>query len=159
LTRTSSRTSTERATIRAFLATQSTLALATADAEGNPQVAPLFYWSDDDLNLYWLSAETSRHSLNLARHALVAATIYPSVWEWTAIRGLQIEGQASVVSDSTRRDTILAAYKAKFSLPAAFDEQITVSSLYVLKPTWLRWLDNGVKFGYKAEYRLGGDDP
>lgn len=144
----------ELETIRAFLDGHSTLALATVDEMGKPQVAPLFYWSDADLCLYWLSSETSRHSLNLSRNANVAATIYPAVWQWTAIRGLQIEGAASVVNDHMQRETVIAAYTAKFKLPPAFDAQIAASALYVLQPRWLRWLDNGVKFGYKAEWEL-----
>ncbi|MCB9456507.1 MAG: pyridoxamine 5'-phosphate oxidase family protein [Anaerolineaceae bacterium] len=143
-----------RETVRAFLETQSTLALATVDEAGNPQAAPLFYISDDDLNLYWLSSPTSRHSLNLAANKQVAATIYPAVWEWTAIRGLQIEGEAGIVRDSAHRETILTRYRHKFNLPPDLNAIIEQSILYSLRPTWIRWLDNGVSFGYKAEITL-----
>lgn len=143
-----------RETVRAFLETQSTLALATVDEAGNPQAAPLFYISDDDLNLYWLSSPTSRHSLNLAANKQVAATIYPAIREWTAIRGLQIEGEAGIVRDSAHRETILTRYRHKFNLPPDLNAIIEQSILYSLRPTWVRWLDNGVSFGYKAEITL-----
>lgn len=143
-----------RETVRAFLETQSTLALATVDEAGNPQAAPLFYISDDDLNLYWLSSPNSRHSLNLAANKQVAATIYPAVWEWTAIRGLQIEGEAGIVRDSAHRETITTRYRHKFNLPPDLNAIIEQSILYSLRPTWIRWLDNGVSFGYKAEITL-----
>lgn len=138
-------------TVRAFLETQSTLALATADAAGHPHTAPLFYVSDDDLNLYWLSSVSSRHSVNLAAQEYVAAAIYPAVWSWTEIRGLQIEGTAGIVTDAAQRETILDRYRRKFNLPPQFDAVIAQSTLYCLRPTWIRWLDNAVQFGYKAE--------
>ena len=141
-----------RDAVRAFVESQSTLALATVSADGLPQVAPLFYVSDDNLNLYWLSSETSRHSINLAAQPQVAATIYPDVWQWTDIRGVQVEGRAATVRDLQARAAVLARYRAKFPLPPAFDAQIAASALYMLKPTWIRWLDNSQHFGYKAEW-------
>jgi uncharacterized protein YhbP (UPF0306 family) len=137
-----------------FIASQSTLALATVNAQGLPQVAPLFYVSDDDLNLYWLSSETSHHSINLKVQPQVAATIYPSVWDWQEIHGLQIEGLAMVVDDAQKRESILTLYRAKFALPPEFDAQIKASTPYILQPTWVRWLDNRVNFGYKSEITL-----
>ncbi len=143
-----------RGAVRAFLETQSTLALATVDEAGNPQAAPLFYISDDALNLYWLSSPTSRHSLNLAANKHVAATIYPTVWGWTEIRGLQIEGEAGIVRDDAHREAILTRYRHKFDLPPYLNAIIEQSTLYSLCPTWIRWLDNSVAFGYKAEIAL-----
>jgi uncharacterized protein YhbP (UPF0306 family) len=141
----------ELPTIRGFLESQSTLALATVDTEGNPQVAPLFYVSDDALNLYWLSSADSRHSVNLMAREQVAATIYPAAWHWTEIRGLQIEGTAHLITDDALRQDVLTRYCQKFDLPSGFESIITGSGLYVLKPAWVRWLDNSVRFGYKSE--------
>lgn len=138
-------------TVRAFLEAQSTLALATIDANGHPQAAPLFYVSDDDLNLYWLSSTSSRHSVNLAAQEYVAAAIYPAVWSWTEIRGLQIEGTTGIVIDPAQRAIILDRYQRKFNLPPQLNAVIAQSTLYHLRPTWIRWLDNTVQFGYKAE--------
>lgn len=138
-------------TIRAFLRAQSTLALATVDESGKPKVAPLFFVSDDNLNLYWLSSPNSRHSLNLITWGEACATIYPTVWEWNEIRGLQIEGRARFIDDHDERESILALYRQKFTLPASFDSLITLSTLYALTPTWIRWLDNTTQFGFRAE--------
>jgi uncharacterized protein YhbP (UPF0306 family) len=149
-------TTNELEAVRRFLETHSTLALASVSADGIPQIAPLFYVSDDDLNLYWLSSENSRRSINLEKTPAVAAAIYPEIWEWQQIRGLQIEGKARAVHDETQRYHMLTRYRGKFTLPAVFDSQIAVSTLYRLTPRWLRWLDNSVKFGYKAETLLEG---
>ena len=147
-------TNEQRETVRAFLRDHSTLALATVNAEGQPEVAPLFYVSDDALNLYWLSSPKSRHSVNLAANQYVAATIHPAVWGWQDIRGIQIEGIATTVETEDEREALLTLYRAKFNLPPELDAQITASTLYRLTPTWIRWLDNSVRMGYKAESRL-----
>lgn len=146
--------SDNREVIRAFLESQAALALATINAAGQAEVAPLFFVSDEALNLYWLSAESSRHSINLAARPQVAATVYPMAWNWNDIRGVQIEGEAQPVRDEFLRERVLQKYLAKFLLPAAFDAQIAATTLYSLKPTWLRWLDNSVAFGYKVEVEL-----
>lgn len=138
--------------VRVFLDAQSTLALATVDADGSPQVAPLFYVSDEALNLYWLSSATSRHSINLDTQSRVAATVYPDVWDWKDIRGLQIEGTASAVEDRALRGEILVRYNQKFDLPPGFEAVIADSGLYALKPTWMRWLNNSAGFGYKVDF-------
>ena len=140
--------------VRAFLREHSTLALATVNPRGQPEVAPLFYLSDDALNLYWLSSPKSRHSVNLVSHPQVAATIYPAVWGWQEIRGIQIEGIAAAIDDIDEREALLASYRTKFNIPPELDTQITASTLYRLAPAWIRWLDNGVRMGYKAESRL-----
>jgi uncharacterized protein YhbP (UPF0306 family) len=141
-------------TIRAFIEAHSTLALATVNAESQPQIAPLFYVSDDRLNLYWLSATHVRHSTNLTTSPHVAATIYPAVWEWKDIIGVQIEGEAGPITDERVREQIMRRYLHKFKVPPEFDAAITASTLYRLRPRWIRWVDNSVQFGYKAELDL-----
>lgn len=143
-----------KATLRAFLAAQSTLALATVNHDGVPENAPVFYVADDELNLYWLSKESSRHSLNLAAQPRVAGAIYPAVWGWDKIAGLQIEGEAVSISNAQQREPILRLYQQKFQLPSSFDAAIASHTLYLLRPAWLRWLDNSVKFGHKVELRF-----
>lgn len=143
-----------RQVIRAFLETQSTLALATVNTAGHPETAPVFYVSDDQFNLYWLSGTQVAHSVNLIAHNQVSGSIYPMIWQWTDIVGLQIKGVAQVISDERVREQILLIYLRKFQLPPSFDNLIASSTLYVLRPSWLRWVNNGVQFGYKVELDL-----
>ncbi len=148
-----------RPVLREFLAEQSTMALATAGlADGRPQVAALFFASDDDFNLYWISDPDSRHSRNIADWNDVSAVIYAHTWEWSAIRGVQIEGDAMDVADEDERDRALALYTGKFSfVNDRFAPLIEQSVIYVLRPRWLRWIDNTRKFGYKQEFRFAPD--
>lgn len=145
--------------LRDFLSRQSTLALATAGLrDGRPQVAPLFFASDDALNLYWVSDPDSRHSRNLEDWSEVAAAIYVHTWNWTGIKGVQIEGTAMPVTDDEERQRALAVYSAKFSfVNERFGELIATSEFYVLRPRWLRWIDNERRFGYQQEFTLSGD--
>lgn len=149
-----------RPILGSFLASQSTLALSTAgDQDGRPQVAPLFFASDESFNLYWISDPDSRHSANLADWSDVAVAIYAQTWEWTGIKGLQIEGEAVPVTGEEERARALSVYKAKF--PFVTDKFVTLieqSTIYVLRPRWLRWLDNSRHFGYKQEFMLEPDD-
>ncbi len=143
-----------RQVIREFLETQSTLALATVNAAGHPETAPVFYVSDDQSNLYWLSGTHVAHSVNLSAHSQVSGSVYPAVWQWEDIVGLQIRGEAEAISDERIREQILLIYLRKFQLPPTFDSMIASSTLYVLRPTWMRWINNSIEFGYKMELDL-----
>ena len=140
-----------RQVIREFLETQSTVALSTVNAEGHPETAPVFYVSDDQFNLYWLSTTQVAHSVNLSAHSQVSGSICPTTWQWEDIAGLQIKGEARAISDERIREQILLIYLRKFQLPPTFDSMIASSTLYVLRPTWMRWVNNSVTFGYKTE--------
>lgn len=144
-----------RLELQAFLASQSTMALATAGEEdGRPQVAPLFFASDEALNLYWISSPDSRHSVNIADWNDASAAIYAHTWDWSGIKGVQVSGDAMAVRDDERRRA-LELYRAKFPfVNDRFMDLIEASVFYVLRPTWLRWLDNERRFGYKQEFRL-----
>jgi len=143
-----------RQVIQEFLETQSTLSLATVSAEGHPETAPVFYVSDDQFNLYWLSGTSVSHSVNLSAHPQVSGNIYPAVWQWEDIVGLQIKGEAQAVSDERVREQILLIYLRKFQLPPSLDAIIAGSTLYVLRPSWMRWVNNSVAFGHKIELDL-----
>jgi hypothetical protein len=150
-----------RPVLREFLVTHSTLALATAgEQDGRPQVAPLFFASDDDFNIYWISSPDSRHSLNIADWDDVGAAVYEQTWEWNGIKGVQIEGSARAVIGDEEHNRALAVYKAKFPfVNERFEALIEQSIFYVLRPRWIRWLDNARRFGYKQEFSLQDDTP
>lgn len=148
-----------RPKLREFLKTQSTMALGTVGlSDGRPQVTALFFACDDDFNLYWISDPDSRHSKNLDDWNDVSAAIYPQTWDYGAIKGVQIEGDAYSVTDEDERHRALRLYTAKFPFVTdRFTTLIQQSVFYVLRPRWLRWIDNERKFGYKQEFSLNPD--
>jgi hypothetical protein len=124
--------------VRALVETETTLVLATTADDGSPNAAPLFYYPDAELNLYWLSSPESRHSRNLAARPRVAVTVFPPVTDWREIRGVQMEGTASSIAD----DAILADYRRSFGLGPELDAVIARSTMYVFRPEWWRFIDS-----------------
>ncbi len=145
---------THREQVAAFLKSQSTLSLATTAADGTPHAAPLFYFADEQLRLYWLSSASSRHSRNLRHRPEAAVSMYAPTDDWKQIRGVQMRGSVVVVSARSGRGEIVAAYCDRFQLGASFQTAIARSRLYRLQPQWVRYLDNSKRFGYKFEFRV-----
>ncbi|MEV4019513.1 pyridoxamine 5'-phosphate oxidase family protein [Nonomuraea angiospora] len=54
------------------------LVLATADRQGRPWAAPVFFAARDEDRLFWVSAPDSRHSRNIAERPDVAITVFDS---------------------------------------------------------------------------------
>jgi uncharacterized protein YhbP (UPF0306 family) len=140
-----------RAAIAAFVAAHSTLTLATLTAEGHPQAVSLFFASDADLRLYWVSGDSTRHSHNVARQSHVAVTIHNETWSWTEIAGVQMEGQATVVPAGPDWQAVWGLYARKFVFVTDFQAEISRSNFYVFTADWMRLIDNSRGFGHKEE--------
>ena len=141
--------------IAALLREESTLALATTDEQGEACVAPLFYVSDENLSLYWLSAADSSHSKNLSRNPKAAATVYRHAENWKDIRGVQLRGQVSTITDPDQRCNLIKTYCERFKLGAVFKLAISQSALYVLRPDFFRYIDNSKAFKHNFEITIG----
>jgi uncharacterized protein YhbP (UPF0306 family) len=137
--------------VAALLNEETTLSLATTGEQGQACVAPLFYIVDKELSLYWLSSESSLHSMNLAGNPRAAATVYRCVESWKTIRGVQLRGTVSKVTEPERRDALLAAYCKRFKLGRVLLPVLRLSAMYALRPDFFRYIDNARGFGYKFE--------
>jgi len=153
-----------RDAIRAMLAEYNTLSLATHGSDG-PWVASVFYASDKDLNLYFVSDHRTRHGRDMATQAGVAAAINPDCSAWDDVRGLQLRGRVEVLSGAARLGGI-GHYLAKFSdVKRLFEkprdkneetigQRLKAANLYRLTPEWIRLIDNSRWFGFKEELEL-----
>lgn len=137
-----------------YLRTHHVLTLAVSDADG-PWAAALFYASDG-FRCYFLSDPRTRHARAVAVNPHVAATIQDQPEDWTAIRGIQLEGSVRRLSGMARA-AALARYVARFHhiaadprLAGAFRKAAT----YELTPTRLFLVDNQ-RFGQRTEVALG----
>jgi uncharacterized protein YhbP (UPF0306 family) len=139
--------------VAGLLASENTLALATGGAE-TPQVAPLFYLPADGLGLYWFSAANSAHSRALRKDSAAAVTVYHATDQWQEIRGVQMRGTVSVVTASKDRRRVALAYAERFHLGPSFALVMRRSRLYLFRPTWIRYIDNSKRFGFKFEVTL-----
>lgn len=144
----------QRELIGTLLREESTLALATTDEQGEACVAPLFYIVDEGLSLYWLSSESSMHSENLKRVPRAAGTVYRHTHNWRDIRGVQMRGTVTTITEQQRRNTLLTAYRERFQLGTILRLAISQSTLYWLRPDYFRYIDNSRAFGYKFEIRF-----
>jgi uncharacterized protein YhbP (UPF0306 family) len=151
--------------IRAFLAQHNTMTLATVDHAGAPQAAAVFYAADDAFDLFFLSSPHSRHSRALARDPRVAASIQADNQAWQTIQGLQIEGAARLVDGAAQTAHAMRIYASRFEFlrglldgvdggPAALRGPLASSRFYVLRPAWIRLIDNTQGFGSKEELAL-----
>jgi len=141
--------------VAVLLGEETTLSLATTGEDGLACVAPLFYIVDEELSLYWLSSESSRHSVNLTATPRVAATVYRSVENWKQIRGVQLRGAVSKVTEPKCRVALVKAYCERFKLGRVLRLVLCQSTLYCLKPEFFCYIDNARGFGSKFELTRG----
>ena len=137
--------------VRVLLESENTLSLATVSQDGSPRVCPLFYITRDTFRLYWVSAESSEHSMNIAVSNEVSIAIYRSTERWRKICGLQMRGHAGVVLDPHLRKEIISDYAARFQLGRLLRLGVSRSALFEFIPSWIRYIDNSRHFGYKFE--------
>jgi hypothetical protein len=150
-----------REKIRRYLEAHATLTLATCDGD-LPWAAALFFASDAQFNLYFVSSPQTRHAQHIARNAHVAATVNEDYRDWREIQGLQIEGRAEMV-DEADREQVAELYLAKFpSLRPMFSaprddqerraaEQLAESRFYRVASKRIRLIDNTQGFGHREE--------
>jgi uncharacterized protein YhbP (UPF0306 family) len=139
-------------TARDILRDVPTLSLATVDSSGGgtPHVANLNFIADEAMNLYWLSAPDSAHLLHIEKLPSVAATIYAPFLGPVTIKGLQIHGSSAVLPPE-RFDELWPRFCTKFPYAASMEQRARSQRFYILRPSWLRLIDNAVHFGFKAE--------
>jgi uncharacterized protein YhbP (UPF0306 family) len=152
-----------RERLAAFLAQHTTLTLATVGADGIPAAAAVFYAHDAELNLFFLSEEQTQHGQNLLANGQVAGTIQADGQDWRAIRGLQLRGEARPATAAEwphaaalygRKFAFVAALLAGDAGPGVLTGPLARARFWVLRPRWLRLVDNTVRFGYKEELVL-----
>ncbi len=138
-------------TIAALLRDESTVALGTVSAQGEPSVAPLFYIVDACLNLYWLSSPNSLHSRSLAANPATSAAVYRPTQNWKEICGVQMRGSVETIAAPGQRDPLVKTYCERFNLGGFLHLAIRRSTLYAFQPHWFRYIDNSKLFGYNFE--------
>lgn len=139
----------------AYLCSHNVMTLATNGPQGL-WAAAVFY-VNDGFKLYFLSAPTSRHSLNIEADGAVSATIQEDYDDWRAIKGIQLEGAAHRIDGAEQADAI-ARYSAKFPIvrnlaeaPAEIARAMSRIAWYKVTPTRLYFIDNALGLGHRDE--------
>lgn len=148
-----------------FLGSHTTMTLAT-NGEDGPWAAALFYAHNADLSLYFISGKSTRHAAHIEQNAEVGVAINGQHQDWFDIRGLQIRGVAEIVPPG-QRDDALDIYLRRFptldrlfASPDGEQEKriakaFAASPFYRIRPSWIRFIDNGKAFGHREEFSLG----
>lgn len=155
-----------RQAIRDLLEAHNTLTLATCE-NARPWAATVFFASDLELRLYFVSDHRTRHGREMAANNRVAGAVNPDCSNWGEVRGVQLEGTIEVVS-GVERLAALKTYLSKFpDVRGMFErprdkneetigKRLKAANFYRLTPDWLRLIDNSRWFGYKEELHFGG---
>ena len=154
----------DREAIRRMLEAHNTITLATCGDE-KPWAASLFFASDKQLNLYFVSDHRTRHARDIESHPEASATVNADCGLWTEVKGLQIAGSVTVLSGIARLNALrcflakFADVRALFETPKDKDEEtiaqrLKAAYMYRLRPSRIRLIDNSKWFGYKVEVEL-----
>jgi uncharacterized protein YhbP (UPF0306 family) len=108
-----------------------------ATVSGNqPWICTVYYVADDELNLYWLSLPTRRHSQEIKEHPKVAAAI--AIKHDKPVIGIQVEGDAEEVADTKTVAGIMKKYVAKYEAGQGFYDNFMAGKnqhkLYRIRP-------------------------
>ncbi|WJY39893.1 hypothetical protein QT196_22885 [Streptomyces sp. P9-2B-2] len=105
--------------------------------------------------LYFVTATTTRHGRALAEPgARVAFTAQRDGQEWSGLTGLQGRGCCRPLTGAERAAG-WQVYIERFPFVAASDRlraALERTTLWELRPDWLRLIDNGQGFGHKEEW-------
>lgn len=121
--------------IRQYIKEGRMLQIATVNGD-QPWSCTVYYASDENLNLYWISKPDTRHSKEIQKHSKVAASI-PIKFDDLTVVGLQLEGDARIVEDKEARDKV-KLYSDKFNRGEQWYKDFIAGKnphkLYAIKP-------------------------
>lgn len=141
------------ARLHTFLSQHHVLTLAYQDAAG-PGACALWFAADERLTCYFLSTLTTRHGAALAAGGAVAFTVQKDEQPWQAIRGVQGRGYCAPLPPDQHAEA-WACYTRRFPFVVqqfpALEAALARTTLWHIRPTWLRLIDNRLGFGHKEE--------
>jgi uncharacterized protein YhbP (UPF0306 family) len=121
-----------------YLTSNYTMQLATS-VNGQPWNCTVYYVVDDQLNIYWASLPTRRHSLEIGLNNKVAGAVVVNNKVAEAVVGLQIEGSAEVMNEENLILPIAHLYSSRFNRTKKWVEDFSAGKtdhkLYRLKPS------------------------
>lgn len=93
--------------IKEYLKEANLMQLAT-DSNGKPWVCNVWFAADEDMNIYWFSSITTRHSQEISKNSSVAVAIcLPHIPTENKARGIQLEGIAKQLTDPDDVETAI----------------------------------------------------
>ncbi|MFC4068516.1 pyridoxamine 5'-phosphate oxidase family protein [Actinoplanes subglobosus] len=99
-------------TARRIIDSNSYLTMATADPEGRPWAAPVWFACEGYTDFFWLSRVTTRHSVNVAGRPEVGIVVFDSTVPMGQGQAVYVEAVAGPVPDD-EVESALAVYSAR----------------------------------------------
>ena len=126
-----------------FLALGQVMQLATTVGD-KPWISTVYYATDAERNIYWLSLPERRHSQEIANNKQVAIAI--AIKQDIPVIGIQAAGSAEIIDDAAAVEVILASYVQKYNgagqeFHQRFVEGKNKHQLYKLTPDTLVLFD------------------
>lgn len=84
---------------------------------GQPWACTVYFAYDEDLNLYWISLPSRRHSLEIAQNPKVAGAIVLPHTPGDDVRGIQFEGEAAALYGEDAREG-MNYYSSRYKMDA-----------------------------------------
>lgn len=84
--------------------------------DNRPWACSVYFAFDKDLNLYWISTPTRRHSMEINDNENVAGTIVLPHTPGDAARGIQFEGSAKKLTNKTEIFFGMKCYVKRFGM-------------------------------------------
>lgn len=137
-----------------YLSSHHVMTLATYSSRG-PWAAAVFY-ANDGFVLTFLSSPRTRHAQDLEENPKCASAIHEDYSNWVDIQGVQAEGQARMLSGSSRIEAI-SRYARKFPVvrpdraPALIRAALERVTWYEFVPDRMFFVDNSKGFGHREE--------
>jgi len=126
-----------------YLAEAKVMQLATVGETGHPWISNVHFVSDKKGNIYWLSTEKRRHSVEISANMNVAISVV--VKANMPVIGIQAEGVAEKISDISTIGRIMPGYVKKHGNGKEFYKRalagINEHKLYKMKPKVISLFD------------------
>jgi general stress protein 26 len=145
--------------VKRYLPQIKIMQLATV-VNDRPYVCTVHYYSDSDLNIYWCSLLTRRHSEEIKRNPQIAAyvLVHENTPDENYVIGITILGEAELVGNSID-PKIVATYASKLEKGSDFEIDVLKPDFphkfYCLRPKKIILFDNKNFSGNpRQEYEL-----
>ena len=157
--------SSEFAPLKAFLDAQSIVTVSVSGQDGLWS-APVLYATGSALNLYFLSAPSSRHTSDCTKARHVSAAVYADYrGRWQSICGVQMQASLSPVNEKeiTAVETLyfrrFPEVKQVIDNPSDEEEKkigsaFAKSRFYTLTPKQVRFIDNSRGFASRNDWQF-----
>lgn len=140
--------------IEDYLASHNLLSFATADKKGNPFVRSVEYVNDGP-EIFFLTDRNSTKVKQIHKNPNIAFTVDEDLSDWTKIQGVQMRGQAVVVTDEEEKKRAMEMLKSKFAQFNEMPSEGVEICIVKIIPTTGIFIDNPSGFGirYEVHYR------